>query len=308
MAVFPLTPGPTPPAHPDYSGKLIPQLWSRKLLERFYDATVLNAISNTDYEGEIKGMGDTVIVNKIPDITISNYRMGDTLTTERPAASTDTMLIDQGKYWSFIMDDVADAQAMIDMVPKWSENASEQLKIVVDTDVLAYLVGKAVATNRGATAGRLSANINLGIAVTPVSITPTTAINYIVDHGTVLDEANCPETGRKFVIPAWFAGQIKKSDLKDASLSGDSVSIARNGRLGMIDRFELYVSNLLPKTGANHYVFAIHPKALSFATQLTKTESLRSESTFGSIMRGLMVYGRKVFYPELMTEGVVVKG
>lgn len=308
MAVFPLTPGPTPPAHPDYSGKLIPQLWSKKLLERFYDATVLNAISNTDYEGEIKGQGDTVIVNKIPDITISNYRMGDTLTVERPVATTDTMLIDQGKYWSFIMDDVADAQALIDMVPKWAENASEQLKIVVDTDVLAYLVGKAVATNRGATAGRISTNINLGIAATPVAITPVNVVDYIVDLGTVLDEANCPETGRKLVVPAWLAGQIKKSDLKDASLSGDSVSIARNGRLGTIDRFELFVSNLLPKTGANHYVFALHPKALSFATQLTKTESLRSESTFGNIMRGLMVYGRKVFQDSLIAEGVVVKG
>lgn len=308
MAVFPLTPGPTPPAHPDYSGKLIPQLWSKKLLERFYDATVLNAISNTDYEGEIKNYGDTVIVNKIPDITISNYRMGDNLSVERPAADTDTMLIDQGKYWSFIMDDVADAQAMIDMVPRWSENASERLKIVVDTDVLAYLVGKAAATNRGATAGKISANINLGIAATPVVITKTNVIDYIVDLGQVMDEANVPETGRKLVVPVWFAAQIKKSDLKDASLTGDSVSIARNGRLGTVDRFEIYTSNLLPKTGANHYVFAMHPKALSFATQLTKTESLRAESTFGNIMRGLLVYGRKVFYPELIVEGVVVKG
>lgn len=309
MAVFPLTPGPTPPAHPDYSGKLIPQLWSKKLLERFYDATVLNAISNTDYEGEIKNMGDTVIVNKIPDITINNYRMGDNLTYERPVAETDSLLIDQGKYWAFQMDDVADVQALIDMVPKWSENASEKLKIVVDTDVLAYLVGKATAvTNRGATAGRLSVNIDLGTSGVPIALTKLTVVDYIVDLGTVMDEANVPETGRKLVIPAWMAGLIKKSDLKDASLSGDSVSIARNGRLGTIDRFELYVSNLLPKTGANHYVFAIHPKALSFATQLTKTESLRAESTFGNLMRGLLVYGRKVFYSDFLVEGVVVKG
>lgn len=308
MAVFPITPGPTPPAHPDYSGTLIPQLWSRKLLERFYDATVLTAISNTDYEGEIKNQGDTVIVNKIPDISISNYRMGDTITYETPASSTDTMLIDQGKIWAFRMDDVADAQAFVDMVPKWSENASERLKIVVDTDVLAFLVGKAQAANRGATAGRISLNINLGTSGTPVALTPATVLDYIVDHGTVLDEANCPETNRKMVIPAWLAGMIKKSDLKDASLSGDSVSIARNGRLGAIDRFELFVSNLLPKTGANHYIFALHPKALSFATQITKSETLRAETTFGNLVRGLMVYGRKVFYPELMTEGVVVKG
>lgn len=308
MAVFPLTPGPTPPAHPDYSGKLIPQLWSKKLLERFYDATVLNAISTTDYEGEIKNYGDTVIINTIPDITITNYRMGDNLNVQRPVANTVSLLIDQGKYWSFIMDDVADAQSMINMIPAWAENASEQLKITVDTETLAYNVGKAVAANRGAAAGRLSANINLGIAATPVLLTPVNVIDYIVDLGTVLDEQNTPETGRKLVIPAWMAGLIKKSDLKDASLSGDSVSIARNGRLGTVDRFELYVSNLLPKTGANHYVFALHPKALTFATQLTKTESLRAESTFGDIMRGLMVFGRSVIQPTLIAEGVVVKG
>ena len=46
----------------------------------------------------------------------------------------------------------------------------------------------------------------------------------------------------------------------------------------------------------------------SRATQLVKTESLRAESTFGDIMRGLLVYGRAVLQPTLIAEGVVVKG
>jgi len=303
MAVYPISAG-----HPDYSGKLIPQIWARKLLERFYDATVLTQITNTDYEGEIKNMGDTVIVNKIPDITIRDYAMGATLQIERPEADTDTMLIDQGKYWAIIMDDVADVQALIDMTPKWADNASERLKIVVDTNVLTYLVGKAAATNRGLTAGKQSANINLGTAAAPVVLTKENVLDYIVDLGSVLDETNTPEGQRKLLIPSWVAGLIKKSDLKDASLTGDGTSLLRNGRIGTIDRFELFSSNLLPKAGANSYVFSLTPQATSFATQLTKTESLRAESTFGTIFRGLMVFGRKVFYPELIAEGVVVKG
>jgi hypothetical protein len=306
-----LTPGPTPPAHPDYSGKLIPTIWAKKLLERFYDATVLAAISQTDYEGEIKNMGDKVTINQIPDITINNYRMGDNLTYQRPVASTLDLLIDQGKYWAFQIDDVADVQAMLKMTGPWAENASEQLKIVVDQETLAYLVGKCDANNRGATAGRISDN-NLGTSAAPVVLTKANVLDYIVDHGTVLDEANCPENGRHLVIPAWMAGMIKKSDLKDASITGDSVSIARNGRLGVIDRFTLYVSNLLPTGtgagGAYTTIFAGHPKALTFATQLTKTETLRAESTFGDLMRGLMVYGRAVVQPTLMTEGFVQKG
>jgi hypothetical protein len=37
--------------NPAYSGVFIPEIWSGKLLEKFYSATVLAAISNTDYEG-----------------------------------------------------------------------------------------------------------------------------------------------------------------------------------------------------------------------------------------------------------------
>lgn len=305
MAVYPLNPS---PAHPDYSGKLIPTLWAKKFLERFYDATVLAQISQTDYEGEIKNMGDKVVINKIPDITISNYRMGDTLSHERPAASTVELLIDQGKYWDIILDDVADVQAFTNMLTPWAESASESMKIVVDTDVLAYLVGKADADNIGNTAGRISNNIVLGTSGSPVTLTKLNVIDYVIDLGQVMDEENIPETGRKLVVPAWFASLIKKSDLKDASVTGDSVSVARSGRLGMIDRFELFVSNLLPVTGANTYVFALHPKALTFASQLSKTETLRAETTFGTIMRGLMVYGRQVVLPEALVEGVVVKG
>jgi hypothetical protein len=207
------------------------------------------------------------------------------------------------------MDDVVDAQALIDMTSKWSENASEQLKITVDSDVLTFLIGKADATNRGATAGRISGDINLGTIAAPRSITKADVIDLIVDLGTVLDEQNVPETGRKLVIPAWMAGMIKKSDLKDASLAGDGTSIVRNGRLGTIDRFELYVSNLLPiDAGGGTYIYALHPKALTFASQLVKTEKLRAQSTFGDLMRGLMVYGRKVIHPNLLAQAVVTAG
>lgn len=302
MAVYPID-----ASHPDYSGKIIPTLWAKKLLERFYDATCLAQISQTDYEGEIRDMGDKVVISQIPDITISDYEMGDTLTHQRPTQTTIELLIDKGKYWDFILDDVANKQAFTNMMGPWADNASERMKIVVDTEVLAYLVGTPVAANRGLTAGRLSASINLGTTAAPVTLTKANVLDYIVDHGLVLDEQNCPESGRKLVIPAWMAALIKKSDLKDASITGDGTSVLRNGRLGMIDRFEIFTSNLLPTSGANYYMFAIHPKALTFASQLTKTETLRAESTFGDIMRGLMVYGRKVVQDTLITQGVVVK-
>ena len=66
----------------------------------------------------------------------------------------------------------------------------------------------------------------------------------------------------------------------------------------MIDRFMLYSSNLLPTAteGAQTAVqiLAGHPHGFSFASQISKVETLRSESTFGTLLRGLQVYGSKV--------------
>jgi hypothetical protein len=178
------------------------------------------------------------------------------------------------------------------------------MKIVIDSDVLVFLVNKATAKNRGTGAGRISGNINLGVNGTPVTLTKTNVIDYIILLGQVLDEQNIPETGRWIVLPSWATSLLKRSDLRDASLTGDSTSVLRNGRLGMIDRFTVYGSNLVPNSvtdglagndsdGAAH-IYAGHKAALTFASQLTEMEVIRSERTFGNLMRGLQVYGRAI--------------
>lgn len=42
---------PVDPGHQQYSGTLIPQIWSPRLLEKFYEFSVLEAICNTNWEG-----------------------------------------------------------------------------------------------------------------------------------------------------------------------------------------------------------------------------------------------------------------
>jgi hypothetical protein len=103
-----------------------------------------------------------------------------------------------------------------------------------------------------------------------------------------------------------MAGLIKKSELKDASLTGDSQSPLRNGRLGMIDRFTIYVSHNLKVTSSTKYsIIAGTKMGFTFASQMTEMETIRSETTFGDIIRGLQVYGYKVVKPEALVESVV---
>jgi hypothetical protein len=296
---------PVSSGRPNYSGNFIPEIWSGKLIENFYDATVLSAIANTDYEGEIRQHGDTVNIRTTPEITIRTYVKGQTLSVENPDKPKLQLVIDKGEYFACVEDDVDKVQSDIALMDTWSKDASERMKIKIDQRVLTDILPDISAANKGATAGRITGNIDLGTTGTPIAITKTNVLDYIVDLGTVLDEANAPEGDRFLVIPAKMAGMIKKSDLKDASITGDSMSVIRNGRLGMIDRFTVYMSHNLSVSSGKFSLIAGHKMGMTFASQMTNMETIRSETTFGNIVRGLQVYGYKVVKPEALAQGIV---
>ena len=295
----------TSPGHPGYTGNFIPEIWSGKLIENFYDATVLSAISNTDYEGEIRNMGDTVNIRTTPEITIQTYVKGQTLSVENPDKAKLQLVIDKGEYFACVEDDVDQVQTDMNLMDTWSKDASERMKIKIDQRVLTDLLPDVSASNKGQTAGKISGNIDMGVAGTPEALTTSNVIGKIVDIGTVLDEANCPEQNRFLVIPAKMGGLIKQSDLKDASITGDGNTPLRNGRLGMIDRFTVYVSHNLLKSGDEFSVIGGHTMGFTFASQMTNMETIRSETTFGNIIRGLQVYGYKVVKPEALATMIV---
>lgn len=327
---FPVASGiTTPPIYPagtagnGLSGTgYIPEIWSGKLIEKFYASTVLAAISNTDYEGEIKAHGDKVHIRTKPTITIKTYLADAALELERPQGNQVILNIDQGQYFNTILDDVMKVQSDINLMSMWSDDAAEQMKIVIDRAVLLGILNQCSALNRGLTAGVITGNINLGVTGTPLSVVANLTgagvgdielLAVLLRIGQALDEQNIPETGRWVVMPTWAAVLIKRSELRQAYLSGDSVSMLRNGRMGMIDRFTLYTSNLLPfgvaagLAATEYVVYGGHSHGLTFASQMTQMETLRSELTFGQIMRGLQVYGFKVLDGTALAQAIVVK-
>jgi len=310
------TSGSTPAIYPTGSSSnnlqstgFVPEIWSGKLVEKFYASTVLAAISNTDYEGEIKGHGDRVKIRTKPTITIRDYKADGLLGLDRPTGGNIELYIGNGKYFSLVLDDVMEIQSDLNVLSMWSDDAAQQLKITVDSDVLDGITGQMVSQNRGTAAGAITGNINLGVKGTPLSVVSKNPgvgdielLDVLMRMGQVLDEQNIPEVGRWCIMPAWAGRMIKQSELRQAYLSGDSVSMLRNGRLGMVDRFTIYISNLLPNNGTNATNFATgewpiyagHAHGLTFASQISKVETLRSELTFGQILRGLQIYGYQV--------------
>lgn len=318
-------------AYPQYStvngagAKFIPEIWSGKLQVKFYKSTVLAEITNNDWEGEIKGSGDKVHIRSIPTITIRDYTKGLNLTNEVPQSTPIELTIDKGKYFSVVVDDVDEVQADVRLMDMFTNDAAEQMKIAIDGDVLNNVAASAAAANKGATAGVISANINLGAAGAPRAVTSANVLDAILDAGQVLDEQNVPEDGRWLVVSPWFSSLIKRSELRQAYLTGDDTTPLRNGKIGMIDRFTLYVSNNVTKVtdlGSDNAVggsagaadqdawhfLAGTRDAISFASQITNVETLRAQQTFGNIVRGLNVYGFKVVKPEALVDLYVARG
>lgn len=296
---------PTASGHANLSGNYIPTLYAKRLLIAFYAATVFGSIANTDFEGQIKAQGDTVRIRDYPDITISDYVKGQRQTYENLSPGYVDLVIDKGKRFGFKINDVDKVQSDLAYSEKWMNHASEKLKINIDTGVLADIYSDVHAKNTGSAAGKISGNINLGVSGTPLQLTRTNIVDVICYAGQVLDEQDVPQDNRWLVLPAWACTLLKLSDLKDASLTGDSVTPLRNGRIGMVDRFMIYQSNNLARTAdgsgntATSCIFG-HPAALTFASQIVISETLRDQDDFGDIVRSLQVYGYKVVKSEAM--------
>ena len=91
----------------------IPEIWSAKILGSLKKNLVYaqDGVVNRDYEGEIANQGDTVRIRSVSRPTISSYTKNATLTYETLTDAQRSLLIDQAKSFSFVVDDIDEAQA-----------------------------------------------------------------------------------------------------------------------------------------------------------------------------------------------------
>ena len=264
----------------------IPEVFSKKLQAKFYAQTVLSEVTTNEYEGEISGLGNKVNIRAVPAVTVADYT--GSLSYSDVTSSTIELDINKAKSYAFKVDDILKRQADIDFMNEAAKDAAQNMKIEIEKDVFANVA-----------AGSSLTDINGG---TPATVSTSNVLGFILEAGQTLDENNIPEEDRFMIINPATASILKQTELRQAYLTGDSVSPLRNGFIGMVDRFKMYVSNNLSTTaGVTSGLFG-HPKAIAYASQMTNTETVRLESSFGDGVRGLAVYGYKVVLPTALGE------
>lgn len=302
-------------ARGDYSAagdiNYVPIVYTKKVLRNFYESSVFAQVCNTDYEGEIKAQGDKVIIRRTPVMTVAPYKVGTAIDYEVPEAISTELMVDLGMYSAFQIDDVDKLQTDLPLMNTFAKDAGERIRIEIDREVLKYLSTGADAANTGATAGAISGSIDVGATAAPVAITAANATEYIVLLNQVLDEQNIPMEGRFCVLPAGFITALKTSDLKAANITGDSTGVIRTGLVGMVDRMKIYQNNNLPVGVAGGLaagetaIIAGTSEASTFASNITKTDTIKIPNSFGEYWRTLFVYGRAVVQPKALINGVV---
>ena len=115
-----------------------PIKFSLKLVEVLYNETIYNLISNTKYEGEIKNAGDRVRVRTAGRIALSTYTKNMTLVAQDLNPVDEDLIIDQQKYFKFVVDDIDKIQNDVDAIAEYAQNAKMDMAEVLDADLLSY--------------------------------------------------------------------------------------------------------------------------------------------------------------------------
>jgi hypothetical protein len=268
----------------------ISEVWSKKLLKVFDKTVVMANLVNREFEGEITAAGDTVRVRTFGNVTINDYTRDMTISYQALTDPMQTMTIDQQKYFAFKVDDLDKAQANVDILEGYASRAAIAIRDVVDSRLVAHYAD-------------VDAGNIIGTNGAPITLTKTNIYSYITQLGELLDNANMPQEGRNLMITPKFKTMLLQSDeFTRATSLGDSV--IQNGYIGNVAGFAVHVTTNNPAVSGVVNILAFTSDFISFASQVSKVETVRPHNMFADAVKGLYLYGSKVFFPKA---GAVLK-
>jgi hypothetical protein len=288
----------------------LPSIYSKKVLNFFRKSSVVEAITNTDYAGEISAYGDSVKIIKEPVISVSDYTRGSDTTPTKLTDQELTLVVDSAKAFKFIVDDIETKMSHVNFKEVASSSAAYALKDSFDAAVIANMFSGLSATGPDHTLGAdsataLAAGVYDGAGSVDLGTSgETDPLDLMARMARLLDEQNVPEEGRWFVAGPDFYEQLSQSGSKLLSVDYNAgQGSIRNGLVssGKLRGFSMYKSNNIAATSnATGKCLAGHISSTATAQTIISTEVLRDPSSFGDIVRGLHVYGSKVLRDEAL--------
>ena len=271
------------------NGNFSPVIYSKQVQLAFRKASTVEAITNSDYFGEIANMGDSVKIIKEPEVSVQSYARGTQITAQDLNDEDFTLVVDQANYYAFKIDDIEAAHSHVNFMQMASDRAAYRLRDQYDQDVLGYLSGfqqSTKHTNAGTarttfpgtkalseagsnellatmvlkksnfgnitTASAGDHSIPLAARLPGATAMPTATASplmVVARMGRLLDQQFVDTQGRWLVVDPVFVELLKDEDSR--LLNGDFGGAGlQNGLIiNNLHGFKIYVSNNLPKVG-----------------------------------------------------------
>jgi len=289
----------------------MPKVYSKKVLNFFRKASVAEAITNTDYSGDISAFGDTVRIVKEPTITVYQYERGADVTQSKLTDIEETLTVDVANAFKFKVDDIEKSMSHVNWKEVASSSAAYALKDAFDEGVIAEMFSGASTSSPDHVIGSDSSTADSSMTHATNSVdmlgsdgTGVDPLDLMARMARLLDDQNIPEEGRWFVAPPSFYEELSGSSSKLMSVDYNAgQGSLRNGLVssGKLRGFDMYKSNNIASTSnATGKVIAGHISSTATAQAITQTEVIRDPDSFGDIVRGLHVYGADVLRSEAL--------
>ena len=287
--------------------KFVPELWEAAVQEPFEKNLVYAQpnVVNTKYEGTIREQGDTVHVSSVGAPTVNKYDKTQDIDIEDLDTDSTALVIDQGDYFAFRVNDVDRVQTAGNFESPATKQAGIGMRDTVDKYVAGLFEPGAKASNK------LGRTTIVDGEPHQVTVGQTYAYHVLVKLRERLDGQSVPTEGRFVIVdPAFVSCLLLDKRYTDLSASGTDVPLWQ-GQVGRATGFNVLVSNNVPKVGGTGaakddlVIAAGIPDALSFANQINSVEAMRQEKRFADQIRGLNIYGAKVFRPEAIATATV---
>jgi hypothetical protein len=271
------------------NGNFSPVIYSKQVQLAFRKSSTVEAITNSDYFGEIANMGDSVKIIKEPEVSVQSYARGTQITAQDLNDEDFTLVVDQANYYAFKIDDIEAAHSHVNFMQMASDRAAYRLRDQYDQDVLGYLSGYQQSTKhtQAGTARTtypgtkalteagsnelLSSmvlkkgdfgNITTGSAgdhsiplaarlpgATALPTATASPLMVIARMSRLLDQQFVDTNGRWLVVDPVFVELLKDEDSRLLNSDFGGSGLQNGLIINNLHGFKVYVSNNLPKVG-----------------------------------------------------------
>jgi len=268
-----------------FNGNFSPIIYSKQAQIALRKAAVTNAITNNSYFGEIANQGDTVRIQKEPDVTVNALQRHTGISVEKLDDSDFSLTIDQANYFAFKMDDIEEQFSNVDFTSLAADRAAYKMADAMDADVLSYLSGHTAAgahitsssgdkqTALTATGEYIAANhldatdfssltisgsATAGDSVplaprlpgaTALSATTVSPLTVVARMARKMDTASVDSRGRWICVDPVFVEMLKDEDSRVLNADFGGSGLMNGLVLNNLHGFRVYVSTNLPAKG-----------------------------------------------------------